>query len=151
MSKDMCSAAITRLKELTSKLPPFPPQIEQAEYKNSYKEISAIAHDGYREYQLEGGDCFSWFIHRSGNDIAIHRWFISGGAIFPEHAHEEREMIVIYAGTMVMHKEGTDTILNKGDSIMIEPGVVHSSTYPEDCKFITLMIPPSKEFPYGPR
>lgn len=137
---DLLSKGLFKLRELTDSLPRFPEPMEPVDIESS---------NGYREYKMTEGSCFSWFIHRSGNDIAIHRWFCSKGTIFPEHTHQEKEWIIIYSGTMVIQKGGEEIILHKGDSIVNDPLIPHSSTYPEDCKFITIMIPPSEEFPHG--
>lgn len=128
---------LQKLRDLTSHLPEFPCPIDE---DSSGK---------YSEYKMEKGECFSWFIHRSANDIAVHRWFCSKGTVFPEHTHREREWIIIYRGTMVMHKGGEKITLHKGDFIVNEPGISHSSTYPSDCRFLTIMVPPSPDFPKG--
>lgn len=126
---------LSKLREMTANLPSFPAAIEEG--------------NGYREYKMDEGSCFSWFIHRSGNDIAIHRWFNTAGSIFPEHCHSEKEWIIVYHGTMNLMKNGVETVLHKGDFSFNEPHTPHSATFPEDCKYITIMIPPSSEYPNG--
>lgn len=128
---------LAKIRELTDVLPDFPCPLDEDQSGN------------YSSYKMDAGECFSWFIHRSGNDIAVHRWFCSAGTVFPEHVHKEREWIIIYKGTMEVVKGGEKTVLNFGDSIINEPNIPHSSTYPSDCKFLTIMIPPSPDFPKG--
>jgi quercetin dioxygenase-like cupin family protein len=158
MSNELCISAISKLMELTEKLPPFPSAIngspnDKWEKGNSYLDDEEVfpalgaESNGYREYKMDSGECFSWFIHRSGNSIAVHRWFCSKGTKFPEHTHPVREWLIIYSGIMLLQKEGKETVLRAGESIVNEPNIPHSSTYPEDCKFITVTIPPAKEFP----
>lgn len=129
---------LDKIKQITNSLPKFPMYLESEE-----------SSDNYKEYKMGQGECFSWYIHRSGNDVAVHRWFCSAGTVFPDHTHSEREWIIIYSGTMIC-KKGEETItLNKGDWIVNEPHVLHSATYPCDTKFLTIVIPPSPDFPKG--
>lgn len=147
---------LTKLKELTSKLPAFPESLEsiRGDKENprpngKSTNILDSNSNGYREYQMEQGECFAWFIHRSGNDVAVHRWFNSGESKFPEHTHPEKEFIVIYKGIMDITKNGETKRLMAGDYIYNEPLAIHSAYFPEDCKYITVTIPPAKEFPNG--
>jgi quercetin dioxygenase-like cupin family protein len=147
---------IAKLKEITEHLPKFPNALPAGVDKNYTIPVSAddygfldIKSGGYAEYKMDKGDCFSWFIHRSGNDIAIHRWFISKGTIFPGHTHKEKEWLIVYNGAMDLYLDGGRKIeLRKGDSYYVLPDVIHWSEYPEDCRFITITIPPAKEFPH---
>ena len=152
------------LKELTEKLPPFPPAVEQRAlrgFKGDKREEVGIHNEGnlfendsssrYREYKMTKGECFAWFIHRSGKDVAVHRWFNSKGSEFPEHAHLEKEWLIIYKGTMELLRGGEKTVLKVGDSILIEPKIKHSAYFPEECKYITITIPPAEEFPNDTR
>ncbi len=161
MSDTCPCAGLDKLKELTESLPSFPPLVKAEDLKgySSVIRLNGIptvrdipvdtASNGYLEYKMDTGECFSWFIHRSGNDIAVHRWFITKGTIFPKHVHPEKEWLIVYTGAMDLFLENGDMIeLRKGDSYYVLPNMVHWSTYPEDCKFITITIPPAKEFPH---
>ena len=167
MSNGCLNNGLIKLKELTEKLPPFPEVIagkvglrghkgSKGEAgpageacKNDWSFLDLI-NSGYAEYKMDEGECFSWFIHRSGNDIAVHRWFITKGTKFPEHTHPEKEWLIVYGGVMELFLEdGTKITLNKGDSYYVLPNMKHWSTYPENCKFLTITIPPAKEFPHG--
>jgi len=103
----------------------------------------------YKQYQMDEGECFGKYIHRSGNDIAIHRWYNSAGSKFPVHIHVEKEWVIVYKGSMELIVGDKTYILKKGDSRYILPNQPHSSSYPEECKYVTITIPPAKEFPYG--
>jgi len=169
MSKDCASVGISRLKELTEKLPSFPLPIDPVSFRGEKGDIGKTGangipgkdakiiplldngSNGYIEYKMNEGDCFAWFIHRSGNEVAVHRWFNSKGTKFPEHIHPEKEYIVIYKGIMELIKNGEKHILEVGDFVYNEPLIIHSAFFPEDCKYITVTIPPSKEFPNASR
>jgi len=123
-----------KLRELTNGLSTFPDAIENSG-------------NGYKEYKMDKGVCFAWYIHRSGNDIAIHRWFNSEGSAFPEHRHKEKEWIIIYKGTMKLTTNTETKTLNTGDFIYFQPDVPHRAEFPTECRYITIMIPPASEFP----
>lgn len=127
---------IDKLKELTSSLSNFPEPIEGT-------------NNGYREYKMDKGNCFAWYIHRSGDDIAIHRWFNSKGSKFPAHQHKEKEWLIVYKGTIIVHKNNKYNKVSVGEMIYNAPCEEHSASFPEDCKYITIMMPPAKEFPNG--
>jgi quercetin dioxygenase-like cupin family protein len=129
---------LDKLKVLTDKLNKFPAA--------TYGEGEG---GGYAEYSIGDGECFSWVVHRSGNDLSVHRWFITKGSVLKDHIHTEREWIIVYQGEMLMEVDGVETLLKKGDSVTMQPGQKHSSTYPQDCKFITVTIPTSKDFYHG--
>ena len=154
MADNCFSDSIAKLKELTENLPPFPNILSTPACRGEKSQLVDGAFGfldaidgGYTSYEMNEGECFSWFIHRSGNDVAVHRWFVTRGTIFPEHIHSEKEWLIVYSGSMdILVDDKTHVVLKKGESYYVLPGVKHSSTYPEDCKFLTITIPPSKEF-----
>jgi hypothetical protein len=87
------SEYLDRLKNLTEKLPSFPDIIERHLTKNGKIE---------QYYEMDEGNCYAVYLHRSGDDIAVHRWFNSKGGKFPKHNHNEKEWIVIYKGSMIL-------------------------------------------------
>ena len=125
---------LEKLKKLTTELA-FPQVIDNGE--------------DYKQYEMDEGECFGKYIHRSENDIAIHRWFNSAGSKFPLHVHVEKEWVIVYKGKMTLIVGDKQYELSKGDSRYILPNQPHSSEYSEECKYITITIPPTKEFPYG--
>jgi len=129
MEKDPLSI----LHELTDKLPTFPEGFEDPRFN---------------KYRMEKGTCLSW--HLFDNELcAIDKWFISCGTIMQPHTHISKEVITIYDGSMDLILDGVLKKLFRGDVAYINPGQIHSSTYSEDCWFITLTIPPAKEFLHG--
>ena len=62
-----------------------------------------------------------------------------------------KEWLIIYKGTMELLRGGEKTVLKVGDSILIEPKIKHCAYFPEECKYITITIPPAEEFPNDTR
>jgi quercetin dioxygenase-like cupin family protein len=134
------SEYLDRLKNLTEKLPSFPDIIERHLTKNGKIE---------QYYEMDEGNCYAVYLHRSGDDIAVHRWFNSKGGKFPKHNHNEKEWIVIYKGSMILHDFRGDHTLKKGDCYYSLPNMHHWAEFPEDCKYITITMPAAKEYPNG--
>jgi quercetin dioxygenase-like cupin family protein len=123
-----------RLKELTPTLPPFP-ETQYADFR-------------YKEYKMDVGICKGWYIFES-DGIAVHRWFNSAGTEFPAHTHEEKEWIIVYSGRLIIKKENEDVEVQAGESTYIAPDEVHGAYVPEDTEYITVTIPPVREFPHA--
>lgn len=146
----MPNSNLQKLRSLTTSLAPFPPVLMPGcESGPMLTGSDDRACTGYTEYKMKEGECFAWFIHRSGNDIAIHRWFNSKGTHFPEHTHQEKEWVIVYKGSMELTVNGINRTLKAGDSYYAEPYTIHSAYFNEDCRYITITIPSSKEFPNG--
>ena len=126
--------SLQTLKELTPSLPNFP----HGENGN-----------GFKEYEMDCGTCFGWKLFESGDKIGVHRWFNSAGTEFPRHSHPEREWIIVYTGSMTLRYDTNDVVLKVGDYVMTPPDTAHSATFYEDCKYITITIPASEDFPHG--
>jgi quercetin dioxygenase-like cupin family protein len=145
------SFGLARLRELTEQLPPFPVAIKvnmpAMTLRDLAEDMPEIGSSSYKEYKMDQGECFAWFIHRSGNDVAVHRWFNSKGSVFPEHSHPEKEWIIVYRGVMEISQDGTTRRLEAGDYSYSEPFVRHGAYFPEECRYLTVTIPPAKEFP----
>jgi len=121
------------LKELTATLPPFP---------------AGEIFPNYSKYKMEKGTVMSWHLFDRGDKVAVDKWFASKDTVFSNHIHHAKEIIVIYEGKMTLYIGDKTTYLATGDVICIDPNQLHSSTIPEDCWFITITIPPAKEFIY---
>lgn len=126
------SDSLEELRKLTYSLPAFPDLVNCS--------------DGVVEYKMETGTCLGWCIFKT-DSIGVHRWYNSAGTIFPEHAHDEWEMIVVYEGTLILHSQGEKNYLKETDFFINEPNVKHWAEFPEECRYVTITIPPSKEFP----
>jgi len=129
------SEPLTKLRELTEKLPPFPASVGGNDYS--------------REYKMDEGTTFCAFLWEEPR-VGVHRWYSSVGCKFPEHTHAEKEYICVYEGRMEVTFEETGMEIVEGSEIIyISPFRKHSAYFPLDTKYITIMIPPSKDFPRG--
>ncbi len=121
------------LRSLTERLPQFPKP------KNGVAE--------YKEFRMKCGSCFGRTLLME-KEIAIHRWFNSFGTEFPPHQHKCDEWIFVFSGTMALHQEGCEEVrLGEGDCHHNGPGIVHCATFPEDCRYVTVTMPPAEGFP----
>lgn len=81
--------------------------------------------------------------------IAVARNFASKGALFPEHQHEEWEMLVVYKGVMELLVDGKLKVLNEKDFYYLLPRTRHSAKFTEECHFLAITIPGAKAWPDG--
>lgn len=122
------SEYLKTLKKLTEDLPPFPTKLNS------------------RKYEMEKGECLGWHLYDNPL-IGVHRWFNSKGTIFPQHAHEEEEWFFIYSGEMHLKTEREEVILKEKEWWYNETGLKHGAFFPIDTYYLTITMPPNKEFP----
>ena len=124
---------LKKLTELTNNLPDFP---------------NVVGGNGFKEYEMECGTCFAWNVFYA-ESICVTRWFSSYGTKFPTHTHEEKELIIIYKGSLIVtFSDGTEKKLGMGDTFEVAAGASHSGYFPEDTKFLTIMIPAAEYYPH---
>ena len=121
------------LRILTDQLPVFPHEIGP--------EVP-----GVKEYKMECGTCLSWNLLNQ-EEISCARWFNSSGTRFPVHAHDEKEFLIVYQGSLFVEINNKEQALNPGDSLIIEPRTPHSSRSLEDCWYLAITIPKSESWP----
>lgn len=129
-----------KLIQLTPELPPVIPMLGDLKEDNEVR--SKII-----SYKLEGGTCISYGLF-SSSEISVARTFVSAGALFPEHQHDEKEFALIFSGSaMVSIGNGEEFHVGPGECIVLEPNVPHISRALEDTWFIAITIPYSKDYP----
>ena len=85
-------------------------------------------------------------------EIAVAVTVLSTGSKLGMHNHPEREFIIVFRGQMTLHcfdsenKQNT-IVLTTGDQAIVEPHIKHCATVEEECHFIAITIPASKNFP----
>jgi len=131
----MCKA-LDKLKELTPQLPLIP----------SIKDLR-FADGAIVKYKLVGGEALSNSLY-SDEDIAIAKFFIPKGIIFPTHVHKESdEWLIILEGTLGLDLEGKTIMLDKYDSIKITADKPHKAIAVEDSTIIAITVPRDDGFP----
>jgi len=99
-------------------------------------------------YDVEGGECYGFSLFNNGK-IAVQRAFLSKGAEFPMHIHDdEKEHLIFYEGKGKAIVEGQeDRILEEGDCILIPAGVSHGWKILEDSWVIGITVPAEEAYP----
>ena len=88
-----------------------------------------------REMQSQGTadfPCAGYKTHRAGRSEEEIPW----------HYHEEMELLMISEGTLTVNVPGNEMVLEAGDGIWINSGVLHSARAVSDCGFRTLVFSP---------
>ena len=124
---------LSKLQDLTYRLPLFPEAIKQS--------------DRYKEYKMQHGNCHGWLLYTNATTVAVHKWYNSINSEFPEHVHTVAETIVVFEGQMRLKVDDKEIILNEQDSYHIQPNIKHSATFDVACRYITVTVPPAPEFP----
>jgi quercetin dioxygenase-like cupin family protein len=123
---------IDKLRELTGKLPPVHSLVESlTEGEVSYK-VQGICH-GIGLYNRA--------------EIAIQTAYMSKGSIFPDHAHSETEIIIVWKGDLYYKTLQREGVLRAGETIIFQPNELHSVSAFTDTNMIGVTIPASEIYP----
>lgn len=127
--------SLSELRAMTETLPAFPPEVV-----SQGKEHAKI-------HKMARGTSIAWDL-LTQDEISVARWFNSASTIFPEHAHEQREWIICYVGSIMLHIEGAPPKrLLPGMSAVIEPRTRHRASFSEDCWYLAITVPSTKDWP----
>ena len=127
------SDTLTQLRMMTDSLPRFPISLSDAP-------------GDAKIHEMEQGTSIAWeLLHIP--EITVARWFNSANTVFPEHAHKEREWLIVYKGSMVLSipKQPPKRLLS-GTSVIIEANTPHYITFMEDCWYLAITVPQTKDF-----
>ena len=79
-----------------------------------------------------------------GAEVMLERW--QAGSSEPPHSHPGDDMTVVVEGKMSIQffvkndnglvEDGSEVILNKGDTGYVKAGRIHDAKYLEDCKLV---------------
>lgn len=100
----------------------------------------------YVELDSKNGNIFGFDLFKDPN-IDISRFFLSSGAIFDNHKHENSiEFMFIYEGELVFMLDEKPFNLKKFDSIFIPVGVPHYGCAKQNTWLVNILSPPEKIF-----
>ncbi len=126
------SETLERLRALTEALPTFSTTLEEQ--------------PGFKMHACECGDCMSWNL-LSQDEISCARFYNSVGS-FQMHAHEQREFLIIYKGSMLITIDGEEEQrLLPGMSCTIDAKVPHRARFLENCWYLAITIPKTDDWP----
>lgn len=104
--------------------------------------------EGITEYATERGTSHAIGLFKDPKSkVAVARSFISSGGIIPGHAHEEKEIFIVYSGKVCITDLEGDHLLGVGDVHCIPPNTAHRREALEDSWLITITIPASDSYP----
>ncbi len=102
-----------------------------------------------KKWNIKKGECISWPLYDTSEHIGVDKWYNSAGSIFDAHEHKEQEWIFVGRGEMRIIKADKECIVKAGEHIVNEPHEKHYGFFPVDTVYITIMIPPSKDYKDG--
>jgi len=138
--------------------------MSESEHLTALKEITPylrfpealMASKGFKRHKMECGECFSWdlmpvcgpILHPKGYAVAL--FFNSMGCVFPMHAHREIEVMMPVKGSIhLCINNETEERLFPGDVKVITPDTPHSARFLEDCYYLAITVPRSRDWPNG--
>lgn len=124
---------IIRLKELTKAL----------EFSGI---LSPASTRQVKEIDMRVGASFMVGLYKTDN-IGIARNFASENSEFPEHFHNEWELLIVYSGEMHLTIEGETHTLKEKDFFYILPQQKHKAYFPVNTWFIAITMPASDSWP----
>jgi len=116
-------------------------------------------HDNILDMDTLKGTAYAIALCNCGK-VAVAKTTLSEGCVLDAHYHKEKEIIVLFEGTLrlwinVTSIEDTQddqfVEYNAGDVVIIEPNIPHVAESITGCKFIILTVPASKGFPKNGR
>lgn len=131
---------IQELKVLTENLQRFSDVVERR--KPNFIEMNMIK-----------GSAFGFNL-LSIPEISVAKFFVSKGAIFPKHYHDEIEYLIVFKGKItVCYMDNNDNItkeitLNVGDCACIKSKQMHTHKSMEDTWAIAITVPREHGFPH---
>jgi quercetin dioxygenase-like cupin family protein len=130
---------IDKVKELTDNLPAVPKLTDLVKLDDCSPH-SVI-------YDVQKGTSFGFnLLNRP--EVSVMELFVSKGTCWPKHVHNEStEWGIIYKGKLKVTLCNKVKTLGKGDWILFEKGVAHSSVALEDTWLIALAIPKIDGYP----
>jgi mannose-6-phosphate isomerase-like protein (cupin superfamily) len=126
---------LEKLKRITKELPVLSNII-----KERYK--SSVA------YAMVNGICTGEELFYC-QSVAVQRSFLSKGAKFPIHLHNQVEWLIVSSGYIINDTEGEITHIKDSEGIKIERGKSHCVEAVEDTWLIGITIPASEGYPHG--
>jgi quercetin dioxygenase-like cupin family protein len=123
---------IDRLRELTGKLPPVHSWVESMT-------------EGRVSYKVQGS-CTGTGLYKR-DEVAIQTAFMSRGSVFPDHAHPETEILIVWKGDLYYKTLQREGVLRPGETIIFAPNELHSVSAFTDTHMIGVTIPASEIYP----
>lgn len=101
-----------------------------------------------KEFKLDAGT--SYMVGLFKNPVmAVSRVYSSAGTEFPQHEHDEWELMLVYQGELHL-KIGEKIIkLKEKEFYYVVPGTSHGAYYPVDSWVLCVTMPANEDFPEG--
>jgi quercetin dioxygenase-like cupin family protein len=77
----------------------------------------------------------------NGGAITIARLVLKKGAVVPLHSHVNEQVSTIDTGSLRFVVDGTEVIINAGETLVIPPNLPHMAEAHEDCTATDVFTP----------
>lgn len=103
--------------------------------------------NGVIEYEAGDGTVLGFPLFNTPK-VAVQRHFLSSGAVFGNHTHEQREWILVYEGELRVHVSGKEERLSLAQCVFVDVGQEHSLEAIVDTWLICVSIPAAEGYPF---
>lgn len=101
-----------------------------------------------KELKMEKGTSYMVGLYKA-DFMAVARNYASMGCEFPEHKHDEWELLVVYKGEMHLSVEGKKRIIKEKEFYYLTPGTKHGGYFPKETWFLAITMPANESWPKG--
>ena len=84
------------------------------------------------------------FVH--GKAMSLVFWEVSPGAIVPEHAHEQEQILHVMEGEFEFTLDGKTRVYKPGDIVLIPSFATHSGKALIACRLMDIFSPAREEY-----
>ena len=107
--------------------------------------------NGSQNFKLKSGGGHTIGLLKTPS-IAVAKTMFEKYSVMESHIHAEKEILIVYSGSMTICHNNTKTKMNVGCVIEITPHMEHAAfTENEQCEFIAITIPSNINFPEDQR
>lgn len=125
---------LQKLRQLTAELPVLGPTDFKPHGTNKI------------EYTVDTGSCVGEALLNIA-DVAVQRVCMIAGTVFPEHSHNQFEVVVIVKGDAIHITPGMESKLSSREVYVSRPGELHKFVAITDVELIAITIPASEGYP----
>jgi quercetin dioxygenase-like cupin family protein len=101
-----------------------------------------------KELKMDKGTSYMVGLYKA-QCMAVARNYASAGCEFPEHVHDEWELLVVYQGEMHLIVEGKERIIKEKEFYYLMPGTRHGGYFPKETWFLAITMPANENWPEG--
>lgn len=116
-------------------------------HKLTYANMVETKPNGTQRFMMDEGEGVSIGLLKIAA-VAVARTRFAPNSLMKYHSHKEKEIIIVFSGSMTVCNGKEQSYLRAGELIELKPETDHAAFTKEDeCEFIAITIPSNINFP----